>query len=111
MIRAIYSPSGIWCVLYYIGATVNPLLYNLMSKKYRMAFKRTLCRCIYTQEELIELSVRSKSVLVYSDRTPNSRWTVYRSNQTPYDISLTLDCTRVDLLWHQYNIKHLQIQN
>jgi hypothetical protein len=57
-------------VLYYIGATVNPLLYNLMSKKYRMAFKRTLCRCIYTQEELIELSVRSKSVLVYSDRTP-----------------------------------------
>ncbi|XP_076079295.1 pyrokinin-1 receptor-like [Mytilus galloprovincialis] len=32
-------------VLYYIGATINPLLYNLMSKKYRMAFKRTLCRC------------------------------------------------------------------
>lgn len=71
-------------VLYYIGATVNPLLYNLMSKKYRMAFKRTLCRCIYTQEELIELSVRSKSVLVYSDRTPNSRWTVYRSNHQKF---------------------------
>jgi hypothetical protein len=33
---------------------------------------------------LIELSVRSKSVLVYSDRTPNSRWTVYRSNHQKF---------------------------
>lgn len=30
-------------VLYFFGSTVNPILYNLMSVKYRMAFKETLC--------------------------------------------------------------------
>lgn len=32
-------------VLYYLSATVNPLLYNIMSKRYRNSFKRILCRC------------------------------------------------------------------
>ncbi|ESO09025.1 hypothetical protein HELRODRAFT_74592 [Helobdella robusta] len=31
-------------VLYYFACTVNPILYNLMSRKYRQAFKETLCR-------------------------------------------------------------------
>ncbi|XP_020282937.1 neuropeptides capa receptor-like [Pseudomyrmex gracilis] len=30
--------------LYYFNSTVNPILYNLMSMKYRKAFRRTLCR-------------------------------------------------------------------
>jgi hypothetical protein len=30
-------------VLYYLSATVNPVLYNIMSKRYRSSFKRTLC--------------------------------------------------------------------
>nr|UQU42802.1 neuropeptides capa receptor [Bemisia tabaci] len=29
--------------LYYVSSTVNPILYNLMSVKYRNAFKQTLC--------------------------------------------------------------------
>ena len=29
--------------LYYLSATVNPILYNLMSLKYRHAFRQTLC--------------------------------------------------------------------
>jgi len=28
---------------YYFSSTVNPVLYNVMSAKYRMAFKETLC--------------------------------------------------------------------
>lgn len=32
-------------ILYFISATVNPLLYNLMSGKYRAAFRDTLCQC------------------------------------------------------------------
>ncbi|ESO84041.1 hypothetical protein LOTGIDRAFT_91538, partial [Lottia gigantea] len=32
-------------VLYFVSSTVNPILYNVMSRKYRQAFKRTLCRC------------------------------------------------------------------
>ena len=41
-----------------------------MSKKFRVAFRRTLCRCFYDVDELIELSTRSKSVYFYSDRSP-----------------------------------------
>ena len=36
----LYHVSGF---LYYFSATVNPILYNLMSLKYRHAFKQTLC--------------------------------------------------------------------
>ncbi|BFZ09556.1 hypothetical protein BsWGS_12595 [Bradybaena similaris] len=32
-------------VLYFLSCTVNPILYNLLSRKFRHAFKRTLCRC------------------------------------------------------------------
>ena len=39
-----------------------------MSKKFRLAFKRTLCRCCYTSEELLELNGKSKSIYC-SDRT------------------------------------------
>lgn len=31
--------------LYFFSATINPILYNVMSKKYRKAFKWTMCRC------------------------------------------------------------------
>ena len=36
----LYYTSGF---LYYLSATVNPILYNLMSLKYRHAFRQTLC--------------------------------------------------------------------
>ncbi|XP_022698878.1 pyrokinin-1 receptor-like isoform X1 [Varroa jacobsoni] len=31
--------------LYFVNCTINPILYNVISKKYRAAFKHTLCRC------------------------------------------------------------------
>ncbi|KAL4233081.1 neuromedin U receptor [Mactra antiquata] len=55
-------------VLYFSNSTINPILYNVMSKKFRLAFKRTLCRCCYTSGELLELNGRSKSIYC-SDRT------------------------------------------
>ncbi|XP_050682836.1 neuropeptides capa receptor-like isoform X2 [Leptidea sinapis] len=30
-------------IFYYVSATVNPILYNIMSRRYRIAFKETLC--------------------------------------------------------------------
>ncbi|KAL3881240.1 hypothetical protein ACJMK2_027696 [Sinanodonta woodiana] len=32
-------------VLYFVGSTVNPILYNVMSKRYQQAFKETILRC------------------------------------------------------------------
>lgn len=36
----LYILSG---CLYYFSTTVNPILYNLMSVRYRQAFKQTIC--------------------------------------------------------------------
>lgn len=33
-------------VLYYVSATINPILYNIMSVKFREAFKETFARCL-----------------------------------------------------------------
>lgn len=33
-------------VLYYVSATINPILYHIMSLKFRMAFKDTLALCV-----------------------------------------------------------------
>ncbi|KRT84914.1 G protein-coupled receptor, partial [Oryctes borbonicus] len=32
-------------ILYYVSTTINPLLYNIMSNKFREAFKETFARC------------------------------------------------------------------
>ncbi|WAR08041.1 PK1R-like protein [Mya arenaria] len=55
-------------VLYFCNSTINPILYNSMSKKFRLAFKRTLCRCCYSSEELLEVNGKTKSVYC-SDKT------------------------------------------
>ncbi|XP_026316397.1 neuropeptides capa receptor [Hyposmocoma kahamanoa] len=36
----LFSVAGL---LYYVSATVNPILYNVMSHRYRIAFRETLC--------------------------------------------------------------------
>ncbi|CAH1798704.1 unnamed protein product [Owenia fusiformis] len=38
-------------VLYFVSSTVNPILYNLMSKKYRQAFRDTLCKCFISRNQ------------------------------------------------------------
>ena len=40
-----YFVSGLF---FYINASVNPLIYNMMSAKYRKAFKNTFCRGYFT---------------------------------------------------------------
>lgn len=36
--------------MYFVSSTVNPILYNLLSRKFRYAFKRTFCRCCLNLE-------------------------------------------------------------
>lgn len=59
--------------LYYFSTTVNPILYNVMSVKYRNAFKETLCRspsCLPIAR--VDLSSMSESSMFYG---PGSkRW-------------------------------------
>ncbi|KAK9871130.1 hypothetical protein WA026_011413 [Henosepilachna vigintioctopunctata] len=45
MIKAYLTLTYISGVLYYLSTTVNPLLYNIMSHKFREAFKNTFRQC------------------------------------------------------------------
>ncbi|KAK3758374.1 hypothetical protein RRG08_004194 [Elysia crispata] len=59
-------------VLYFFSSTVNPFLYNVMSKRYRKAFKHTLARCLsgknsdYGETSIFRSTPRSTSVTVYT---------------------------------------------
>ncbi|XP_048240428.1 neuropeptides capa receptor-like isoform X1 [Haliotis rufescens] len=66
----IFYISGL---LYFVSSVVNPILYNVLSKKYRTAFKRTLCQCWpksgYTNDMSVYKSSRScgTSVTIYTN--------------------------------------------
>ncbi|KAK5649565.1 hypothetical protein RI129_000594 [Pyrocoelia pectoralis] len=38
-------------VLYYLSTTINPLLYHIMSHKFRLAFKETFTTCLYKKQD------------------------------------------------------------
>ena len=56
-------------VLYFCNSTINPILYNSLSKKFRLAFKRTLCRCCFTTE----INGKSKSVYCSDIAVPHAQ--------------------------------------
>jgi hypothetical protein len=43
-------------ILYYVSSTINPILYNLMSLRYRQAFRDTLCSLGFTTSCLSAIS-------------------------------------------------------
>lgn len=54
--------------LYYFSTTVNPILYNVMSAKYRMAFKKTL-HCIPASPSITRDDVSSmRDSTIYGSR-------------------------------------------
>ncbi|CAF2644204.1 unnamed protein product [Rotaria sp. Silwood2] len=74
----LFFTSGI---LYYLSATVNPVLYNIMSKRYRNGFKRTLCRWTVPTPSTSYRNARSNG---YNNNNNNN-------NNSP--LSPTLACT------------------
>ncbi|KAJ3641670.1 hypothetical protein Zmor_028154 [Zophobas morio] len=60
-------------ILYYMSATINPILYNIMSVKFREAFKETFSRCCCFYHFKASRPQRSYSVLSRSaQRGPDS---------------------------------------
>jgi hypothetical protein len=60
-------------ILYYMSATINPILYNIMSVKFREAFKETFSRCCGLGHFKTTRPQRSYSVLSRSaQRGPDS---------------------------------------
>nr|KAG5703987.1 hypothetical protein BaRGS_032076 [Batillaria attramentaria] len=60
-------------VLYFFNSTVNPILYNVMSRKYRKFFKRTLYRCLrmpnadYAETSIYRSTPQSTSASMYTN--------------------------------------------
>ncbi|XP_065212672.1 pyrokinin-1 receptor-like [Planococcus citri] len=51
-------------ILYYLSATINPILYNIMSNRFRRAFKLTfghLCRCCISKQKRHKYMIKSRS--------------------------------------------------
>lgn len=85
-------------MLYFVGSTVNPILYNVMSKRYREAFKETICHCKRKRTSHLRNSGLHQSL--YSSKTSRtntsrvSRQTenhVMRSDTIQTQVSLSLN--------------------
>lgn len=63
-------------ICYYISSTINPILYNVMSARYRQAFKNTLCGCISNQEGGGGLDVTQLRPLAIHKNTTNNKKSV-----------------------------------
>jgi hypothetical protein len=82
IINVIYLLIGI---LYYLSATVNPVLYNIMSKRYRNSFKRTLCRWkIFSRKSSYQ---NGRSYIYSNQHCPRSPMLSYRINPSPKKVS------------------------
>uniref|UniRef100_A0A336MWW8 CSON008735 protein n=1 Tax=Culicoides sonorensis TaxID=179676 RepID=A0A336MWW8_CULSO len=70
----LFSVAG-W--LYYVSCTINPILYNVMSHRYRVAFKQTLCGSkkpsYYTNGFVRDQSSFRETTIHSSYDTPRSR--------------------------------------
>lgn len=55
-------------ILYFVSCTVNPILYNLLSRNYRQAFKITLCCFCITDSVRLQRQGYAGTVF-YSERT------------------------------------------
>jgi hypothetical protein len=59
-------------VLYFISSTVNPILYNVLSRKYRHAFKRTICRCCINIDSFPTIYKLKAKFINTAGETPSS---------------------------------------
>lgn len=82
--QVLFHTSGI---LYYVSSTINPILYNIMSLKFRQAFRRTIChpcrKTRKTQGQLATFKFYSKngsdthvswSLNNQNGTSPGARW-------------------------------------
>jgi len=60
-------------VLYFVNCTINPILYNLLSRNYRQAFKITLCYRCLDDEARQRLRCNTGGSIYFSERTGTVR--------------------------------------
>lgn len=61
-------------VTYYLSATINPILYSIMSKKFRLAFKHSFMPCQMNVYGLM-IKIGKFSVIIYSSSKTTTTFT------------------------------------
>ncbi|XP_076077431.1 pyrokinin-1 receptor-like isoform X1 [Mytilus galloprovincialis] len=90
-------------VLYFVSSTVNPILYNLMSKKFRQASKKTLCKCCFKKEFSSKASLFGNGT--YRDRPSQYSYSRISRNGMIQSRSTTLHETSVaDISVHRHHV-------
>lgn len=60
---------------YYFSSTINPILYNLMSVKYRLAFRQTLCGYSkYERNRSRDLHSSFRDTIIHANANETSHW-------------------------------------
>ncbi|CAG9862663.1 unnamed protein product [Phyllotreta striolata] len=73
-------------IFYYLSATVNPILYNIMSAKFREAFKETFSCCWSKENRVQSYSTASKS----TRKCPDSNDSYTQENYSMQSIMLSV---------------------
>lgn len=78
-------------IFYYVSSTVNPILYNVMSAKYRFAFKKTLFGFLSQKKFSLSSSSSSQRTKHFKNlnRAKNYSFVCFQSNNKNYNCSST----------------------
>lgn len=60
-------------VTYYLSATINPILYHIMSGKFRQAFKDTFMKCCKNRRSRASISSCTMTTQVHHDATNDKK--------------------------------------
>lgn len=87
-------------ILYYFQSTLNPLLYNIMSDRYRTAFRDILCGRKGTRRSLMRSSTFRETRLVSQSDLQTSYRNSYMVKSQKYSNNQTKDDDKLQLM-HQ----------
>lgn len=76
ILGVLIPPSYVWAIvnvgriMQYTNSAINPIIYNIMSDRYRFAFRETFFFCFagYTPVNM-EMSSKSRNTRIYTDKT------------------------------------------
>lgn len=109
-------------ILYYVSSTINPILYNLMSIKYRQAFRKTLCGMevnhgfggggggggTLNNTKAMRPRLNTWDSAAEVNHLPQEPYTYFQSLDKCIVLSLTFMSDNKSKVWHYFCLPHQQ---
>jgi hypothetical protein len=101
----LYIISG---VTFYFGSIINPILYNVVSNKYRRAFRDLFCCRLKTNEKQLNTNVNQKS---YPTKHLHINYYIKKKKstnnpQTNEPLTINVNKTNIYSSWKQFSDKN-----